>query len=391
MCPNCSVALTVHRRWRAARCHYCDYTDSAAAGLHRVPRGGADRVGRRDRAARGAAAPALSGARVARMDRDTTRRKGSQQTLLGDWHAGRFDILIGTQMITKGHDVPGVTLVGVVARRRRSELSRLPRRRAHVPTARAGRGPRRTRRQAGAGDRADAPAGALRLLQAARDARLRRASLPPSWRRGASSATRRSRGLHPVCAVRAPDGGRRSRRCAADAARRLRAGADGRFGVLGPAPARDRARCASAHRHHILVRSPSGALIRQVVGDVLPEPRAAARSKDIRVIVDVDPRNTCKVARRFPAPNRRSLPPWRRAHAPPAMVSVPFHRACADRRPGNRWRSMPGAAGAETGDMRSARWLWLGAGPFPAGPARRRGRDRAWRRGAAPAPVITTR
>src|SRR6185369_3898468 len=56
----------------------------------------------------------LHGARVARMDRDTTRRKGSQEALLRAWSTGSLDVLIGTQMITKGHDVAGVTLVGVV-------------------------------------------------------------------------------------------------------------------------------------------------------------------------------------------------------------------------------------------------------------------------------------
>jgi primosomal protein N' (replication factor Y) len=49
------------------------------------------------------------------MDRDTMARKGALRTLLRDWNAGRLDVLVGTQMVTKGHDVPGVTLVGVVA------------------------------------------------------------------------------------------------------------------------------------------------------------------------------------------------------------------------------------------------------------------------------------
>ena len=75
---------------------------------------------------------------------------------------------------------------------------------------------------------------------------------------------------------------------AADAARALRLRADGRFGVLGPAPAAIE-RLRQRHRHHILVRGAQGALLRQVVGEALPELRAAARPKDIRVIVDVDP------------------------------------------------------------------------------------------------------
>jgi len=53
-------------------------------------------------------------ARVARMDRDTTRQRGSQDRLIRQWERGEIDVLVGTQMITKGHDVAGVTLVGVL-------------------------------------------------------------------------------------------------------------------------------------------------------------------------------------------------------------------------------------------------------------------------------------
>ncbi|HSP98442.1 MAG TPA: primosomal protein N', partial [Candidatus Dormibacteraeota bacterium] len=114
MCPNCSVALTVHRRWRAARCHYCDHTIRPPTACAECREAALIEWGVGTEQLETLLRQRFPGARVARMDRDTTRRKGSQQTLLGDWHAGRFDILIGTQMITKGHDVPGVTLVGVV-------------------------------------------------------------------------------------------------------------------------------------------------------------------------------------------------------------------------------------------------------------------------------------
>jgi primosomal protein N' (replication factor Y) len=53
-------------------------------------------------------------ARVARFDRDTTARKGEQRRILADFHRGAVDVLVGTQMVAKGHDVPGVTLVGVI-------------------------------------------------------------------------------------------------------------------------------------------------------------------------------------------------------------------------------------------------------------------------------------
>jgi primosomal protein N' (replication factor Y) len=55
------------------------------------------------------------GARVGRLDRDTSARKGAQRGILGSFHRGELDVLIGTQMVAKGHDVPNVTLVGVIA------------------------------------------------------------------------------------------------------------------------------------------------------------------------------------------------------------------------------------------------------------------------------------
>jgi primosomal protein N' (replication factor Y) len=56
----------------------------------------------------------VPGARIARMDRDTTSQRGSQEGLIRSWEKGEIDILVGTQMITKGHDVSGVTLVGAL-------------------------------------------------------------------------------------------------------------------------------------------------------------------------------------------------------------------------------------------------------------------------------------
>ncbi len=56
----------------------------------------------------------MPGARIARMDRDTTSRRGSQERIIRQWEKGEVDILVGTQMITKGHDVMGVTLVGAL-------------------------------------------------------------------------------------------------------------------------------------------------------------------------------------------------------------------------------------------------------------------------------------
>jgi primosomal protein N' (replication factor Y) len=116
-CPNCSVSLVVHgeghARW--ARCHYCNYTSRVplacplCAGPYLEQAGfGTERV-------EAEVKKACPDARVARLDRDAIRRKGSLAALLSRFRDGEIDVLVGTQMIAKGHDFPGVTLVGVVS------------------------------------------------------------------------------------------------------------------------------------------------------------------------------------------------------------------------------------------------------------------------------------
>jgi primosomal protein N' (replication factor Y) len=116
-CPNCSVSLVVHGEGaaRRARCHYCNYSARVpsacplCAGPYLEQAGfGTERVEAEVR-------KACPGARVARLDRDAIRRRGTLTTLLSRFHSGDLDILVGTQMIAKGHDFPRVTLVGVVS------------------------------------------------------------------------------------------------------------------------------------------------------------------------------------------------------------------------------------------------------------------------------------
>jgi primosomal protein N' (replication factor Y) (superfamily II helicase) len=116
-CPNCSVSLVVHGETasRRARCHYCNYSARVpnacplCAGPYLEQAGfGTERV----EAELKAAYPA---ARIARLDRDAIRRKGVLNQLLSRFRSGDIDILVGTQMIAKGHDFPRVTLVGVIS------------------------------------------------------------------------------------------------------------------------------------------------------------------------------------------------------------------------------------------------------------------------------------
>jgi primosomal protein N' (replication factor Y) (superfamily II helicase) len=114
-CPNCSVTLTFHLRLRRARCHHCDYSLPAPDLCPQCVSPHLRDFGIGTEQVEAVVRDYVPGARVARMDRDTVSRKGALTALIGEWNAGRLDVLVGTQMVTKGHDVPGVTLVGVVA------------------------------------------------------------------------------------------------------------------------------------------------------------------------------------------------------------------------------------------------------------------------------------
>jgi primosomal protein N' (replication factor Y) len=114
-CPNCNVSLTYHSSDRAMRCHYCGVSSSAPSKCPECGsinlRFGAPGTQRVEKAVR----ELFPDAAVERMDVDTTRRHGSHWRILRDFAEGRTDILLGTQMIAKGLDFPGVGLVGVLA------------------------------------------------------------------------------------------------------------------------------------------------------------------------------------------------------------------------------------------------------------------------------------
>jgi primosomal protein N' (replication factor Y) len=114
-CPDCSVSLTYHQQENRLTCHYCGtekevpslctncggpyiyYTGVGTEQLESILRS------------------LLPGARIARLDRDTTRRRGALRNTLFSFEQRKLDVLVGTQILAKGHDFPDVTLVGVVA------------------------------------------------------------------------------------------------------------------------------------------------------------------------------------------------------------------------------------------------------------------------------------
>ncbi|HEY5512775.1 MAG TPA: primosomal protein N' [Geomonas sp.] len=114
-CPNCAVTLTYHRGRGRHVCHYCDYSIPAPAVCPACKGSEITLLGLGTERVEEEVKELFPQARVSRMDRDTTRGKGGHARVLKALEDGSVDILIGTQMIAKGHDFPGVTLVGVIS------------------------------------------------------------------------------------------------------------------------------------------------------------------------------------------------------------------------------------------------------------------------------------
>lgn len=114
-CPDCDVSLTYHLKNKVLCCHYCNYTQSAPSYCPKCKGVNIGRLGMGTQRVEEEAKRLFPQARVLRMDRDTTRRRGSHEVILSAFEKGEADILLGTQMVAKGLDFAGVTLVGVIS------------------------------------------------------------------------------------------------------------------------------------------------------------------------------------------------------------------------------------------------------------------------------------
>jgi primosomal protein N' (replication factor Y) (superfamily II helicase) len=117
-CPNCSISLTVHRPRQGApraRCHYCNHSTAVPTACTNCAGPYLEHVGYGTEQVEAEVRRLMPSARVARVDRDTMQRRGAIQAVLARFARGELDVIIGTQMIAKGHDFPAVTLVGVIS------------------------------------------------------------------------------------------------------------------------------------------------------------------------------------------------------------------------------------------------------------------------------------
>ena len=113
-CPHCSAYRVFHKNDRTLRCHHCGFSQRVPAECPDCGNQDIAPLGRGTEQLEEQLAAALPGARVARIDADTTRLKGTLESQLQAVHEGEVDILVGTQMVTKGHDFRRITLVAAI-------------------------------------------------------------------------------------------------------------------------------------------------------------------------------------------------------------------------------------------------------------------------------------
>ncbi len=114
-CPSCSVSLVVHQRSGDLRCHYCDHRARTPTACPSCSGNLLDAVGAGTEKVAHHLARLFPGVKSAILDRDTVRRRSGLQDTLGAFASGAVQVLIGTQMVAKGHHFPNVTLTGVIS------------------------------------------------------------------------------------------------------------------------------------------------------------------------------------------------------------------------------------------------------------------------------------
>ncbi len=113
-CPHCDISMVYHQANQDLQCHYCDHHEKVP---HICPHCGSKKIkffGTGTQKVEEELQKRFLQARIARLDQDTTSTKGASERILGDFGKGAYDILLGTQMVAKGHDFLNVTAVGVI-------------------------------------------------------------------------------------------------------------------------------------------------------------------------------------------------------------------------------------------------------------------------------------
>ncbi|MGE5178905.1 MAG: primosomal protein N' [Bacteroidota bacterium] len=286
-CASCDVPLTVHAEESSLRCHYCNASRKLATSC---PECGAEDLwfgGVGIQKIEREVARLFPQARIARLDLDAVRRRGSAAAILRSFRAREIDFLLGTQMVAKGFDFPGVTLVGVIV----ADLQ------LYLPDFRAAERTFQLLTQvAGRAGRGDTPGEVIMQSFDPEHVALRAASKQDFASFFAGEARERRELWYPpfghLVEIEISGKGESRVTKAGLAVKEIfenaaRAGADRGIDVLGPAP-KPLARLLGRERWHVLVRARSRTVLRNVLDTALPRIRAL-KLPGVRLAVDVDP------------------------------------------------------------------------------------------------------
>ena len=286
-CKRCDARMTLHGRGRLV-CHHCGAERPAPARCGHCGSAAFGAFGQGTERIEEALAQLFPDAGVARVDRDSTRRKGSMERILDEVHAGTRRLLVGTQMLAKGHDFPNVTLVGVLDADQGlfSSDFRASERMAQLITQVAGRA-----------GRAERP-GEVLIQTHQPDHPLLRHLVREGYGSFAAAALaeRKLASLPPYASLallRAEAPGAEAPVAFLEAARELlarRLGARPELSLLGPAPA-PMERRAGRYRAHLLLQASQRGPLQRMLAAVLPELGELKQARRVRWSVDVDPVN----------------------------------------------------------------------------------------------------
>lgn len=265
-CPACSVALTEHRGQGALRCHYCDFHRPVADACASCGSRELKRLGVGTEQIEQAVKESFPNARVARLDRDTASGEGVE-AVLDRLRTGEVDVLVGTQMVTKGHDIAGVTLVGIVLA---DQSLAFPDFRASERTFQL------LAQVAGRAGRADAPGKVILQTYQPDHPAVRFAARHDFESFYSEEIRAREEVGYPPFArlvtARVHSGGegdaRRATQLLAETARQQQAVKDGAVQVLGPAPA-PLSRLRGRYHYRLLLKSPDRKLLRNVAAHLV--------------------------------------------------------------------------------------------------------------------------
>nr|AGF93278.1 primosome assembly protein PriA [uncultured organism] len=289
-CRHCDITLTLHKKANIYKCHMCGYFRAAVSACDTCGAKSIKQLGLGTEKLEAAVQEMFPEARTARMDKDTTSRKGALIKILKDLRNGEIDILVGTQMVAKGHDFPNITLVGIIC----ADLS------LSFPDFRAGEMTFQVLAQvSGRAGRGTSPGRVIlqtynpehfSIVSAQQqdfmrfykeESRFRKALKYPPYARMVQiklagkqkeSVTGHAQELGRLCQQLTRGENERCRQVQ----------------VLGPIEA-PLARIAGRHRWQILLKAPTAAALQQFVRRLMAENPAAFSGREVHTAVDVDP------------------------------------------------------------------------------------------------------